>query len=259
MKIIVCVKHVPDTETRIRIADDGKSINKEGVSFVMNPYDEYAVEEAVSLIEDLGEGEVIAVTLGPEDAQETLRKALAMGAEKAVHLKDEKFENLDSLGTAKALKSVCEDIDYDLIFTGQQGIGGDNSQVGPMIAEMLDLPHINVVTEFEYSEGTVTCSREVEGAEEIIECDLPVLVTAQKGLNEPRYPALKGIMAAKKKEIREETAESLGLDENDLALKVETQKMELPPEKGPGRILEGEPDEMARELVKILHEEEKII
>ncbi len=257
MNIIVCVKHVPDTETRIRIGDDGKSIKEDGVKFILNPYDEYAVEEALKLKEKSGQGEVTAVCLGPEGATETLRKCLAMGADKAVHLKDSAFDGSDSLGTAKAIAAVAKKTGYDVIFAGHQGIGTDESQIGPMVAEFLGIPHVSVVTALEINGSEVTAYREIEGGKEKVVCSLPALISAQKGLNEPRYPSLKGIMTAKKKEINVLTASELSIvpEVGLSAARVKTVKLELPPEKGAGRVIDGEPEDAARELVKILHED----
>ncbi len=258
MNILVCVKHVPDTETRIRIGDDGKSIREEGVKFVLNPNDEFAVEEALQLREKAGQGEVTVLSLGSDKVVETLRKCLAMGADKAVHLKDDAFEGSDSLGIARALSAAVKTFSYDLIFTGHQGIGADNSQIGVLMAEMLDIPHVSVVTALEINGSEVKATREIEGGREVVTTSLPAVITTQKGLNNPRYPALKGIMMAKKKEIALLSASDLSLDSSmvgESGALVKIVKLELPPEKAAGKILDGEPEDAARELVKILHDE----
>ncbi|MBW2653172.1 MAG: electron transfer flavoprotein subunit beta/FixA family protein [Deltaproteobacteria bacterium] len=215
MNSIVCMKQVPDTEAQIRVKPDGSGIVDSDIKFVMNPYDEYGVEEALLLKEKFG-GTVTIVCLGPERAVEAIRTGLAMGVGKAVHLDDPTFEGGDAFSTAKALAAAIKGMEYDLIFCGKQAIDDDLAQVGPALAEMLGIPQIVVVTKVEVSEDgkKAKVNRQIIGGEEIIEVPLPAVLTAQKGLNEPRYASLPGIMKAKKKEIKSVKIADLGLDPN---------------------------------------------
>ncbi len=250
MKIVVCMKQVPDTETKVRIGQDGKTIDPTDVNYVVNPYDEYAIEEALRIKESTGEGEVTILTLGPDRAINAIRTALAMGADKAVHLKtDDTY--LDSYAVAVALANQLKEMDYDLILTGKQAVDDDAAQIGPRVAALLDLPCATVVTKLEIGDGAFTAHREVEGGLEVVEGSLPAVVTAQKGLNEPRYASLKGIMMAKRKPVEEKEPQ---FDDP----KVEILKMEYPPERKGGRIV-GKGVEAVQELVRLLHEEAKVI
>jgi electron transfer flavoprotein beta subunit len=259
MKIIVCVKQVPDTETRIRINPQGSGIVETDVNWIVSPYDEFAIEEALRIKEAKG-GEVVLLGLGPDRVQAALRNGLAMGADSAVHLKDPGFEALDSLGTARALAAAIRGLaPFDLVLTGQQGVGGDHSQTPGLLGELLDLPQVTVAVKVQVSEGKATVEREVEGAREIWETSLPAVISAQKGLNEPRYASLKGIMAAKKKPIETKDAAALGLDAAALAPKVTVGALELPPPRPPVKMIEGDVATQTRELIRLLHEEAKVI
>jgi electron transfer flavoprotein beta subunit len=259
MKIIVCVKQVPDTEARIRIAPEGNAIVEADLNWIVSPYDEFAIEEALKIKEAKG-GEVVLVSLGPERAQSALRSGLAMGADAAVHLKDPLFDATDTLGTARALAAAIKTLaPFDLVLTGQQGVGGDNSQIPGLLAELLDLPQVTMAVKLELQEGKATVEREIEGAHESWETTLPAVVSAQKGLNEPRYASLKGIMAAKKKPVQTFDAAGLGLTADALAPKVKVVAMELPPPRPPIRMVEGDADTQVKELLKLLHEEAKVI
>src|SRR6266550_2231780 len=200
MKLAVCIKRVPDSETRVKIAADGKSLDEAGVKFILNPYDEFAVEEALRQREKAGAGEVVVIALGPPAAQETIRTALAMGADRGVLLQTAGF-HVDGLETAKALAAELKNGAFDLILFGKMAIDDYNHQVGPMVAELLDLPCVTTVAHLEIAGGKGTAEREIEGGIEVVEFPLPAVLTTDKGLNEPRYPALKGIMAAKKKPL----------------------------------------------------------
>jgi electron transfer flavoprotein beta subunit len=260
MKIIVCVKQVPDTETRIRIAGDAKGIEEGDVNWIVSPYDEFAIEEALLLREKHG-GEVVVVSLGPDRAQSAIRSALAMGADAGVFLKDPLFEPLDTAATARALAAAIGTLrPFDLVLTGQQGVGGDNSQVPGMLAELLDLPQVTVALKLEVQDGKATVEREIEGAHETWETELPAVISAQKGLNEPRYASLKGIMAAKKKPIEVKDAAALGLGAESLENQVELVALELPPPRPAVAMVEGD-DAAAksRELLRLLHDEAKVI
>ncbi len=264
MDIIVCLKQVPDTESQIKIAQDGQSIITDDIKWVMNPYDEYGVEEALRLKEEFG-GEVTVVGMGPKRVTESIRTALAMGADKGILVSDDALEGSDSLATAKVLAAAIKDIPYDIVFTGQRGIDEDMGVVGASLAELLGIPHLSLIIKAEVAEDgkSVTAHRPVEGQMLVLGSDLPVLITAQKGLNEPRYASLPGIMKAKRKPLEEKTLSDLGLDGAQFGLGARKQKIvELspPPERQAGKIVEGEtPQEKAGELAKLLHEEAKVI
>jgi electron transfer flavoprotein beta subunit len=241
MKIVVCVKQVPDTETRVRIAPEGNAIVEGDVNWVVSPYDEFAVEEALRLKEKNG-GEVVLVTVGPERAQSALRSGLAMGADSAVHVKDAALDAADTLGTARALAAAVRTLaPFDLVLTGQQGVGGDHSQMPGLLAELLDLPQVTVALKIEVDGQKATVEREIEGAHETWETSLPAVISAQKGLNEPRYASLKGIMAAKKKSIQVLDAAALGLSAEALRPRVRVSALELPPARAAVRMVEGDP------------------
>lgn len=248
MKLVACVNHVPDTTAKINVGPDGTSIDKTGVGFILNPYDEFAVEECLRLKEKNG-GEVIVVSLGGDAHKETLRKALAMGADKAVLLKDESVR--DSFSVARALADYLKTASPDAVFFGKQSIDGDDAAVGSMVAEMLDWPSVSVVVRLEIADGKVTAEREIEGGHEKVETRLPAVFTAQKGLNEPRYPSLKGIMSAKSKPIEEQSPAPVGS-------KVAVLSMQRPPAKSAGKIV-GTDASAVPELVRLLHEEAKVI
>jgi electron transfer flavoprotein beta subunit len=258
MKIAVCIKQVPDTETRIRIAPDGKGILESDVNWIVSPYDEFAIEEALKIREAKG-GEVVLVSLGPERVQSALRSGLAMGADSALHLKDPLFEQTDTLGTAWALATALKPQAPDLILMGQQGAGGDNAQIPGLVAEILDLPQVTMAVKIELQDGKATIEREIEGAHETWEVTLPAVVSAQKGLNEPRYASLKGIMAAKKKLIETKGAADLGLTAERLAPKTRVVALELPPSRSAVKMIEGNADTQVKELLRLLHEEAKVI
>lgn len=259
MNSVVCITHVPDTEARIKIGADGRSIDETGLKFIVSPYDEYALEEAIRVKEARG-GDVTVLTYGPERAAQALRECLARGATKAVHVKGDNA-GADSLGIARVLAAAIRQISPDLVFFGKQGVGTDNSLVGPMVAEILGMPQANVVTGFEVGEGSVIAHREIEGAEEVISMQIPAVITAQKGLNEPRYASLKGIMAAKKIAIDTKSVGDVGLDEADVLNKrVRVVKLELPPEKSGGRKIDAsDPAAAAREILRYIREEAKAL
>ncbi len=260
MNILVFVKRVPDSESKIRIDHSKNQINMEGLNFVMNPYDEYAVEEALQIKEAKG-GTVQVISVGSDESLTTLKKALAMGADEALLVKDDAVETYDGLRTAKIIARVVKEkfSDYSLLLFGKQAIDTDDSQVPSMVAGLLDLPQVNIVTKLELGEGSGTALREIEGAVEKVKFSLPAVISAQKGLNEPRYETLKGIMAAKRKQVPVVSLQELGIEESDLEPKLELVKMSSPPTKEAGKKIEEEPEEAARLLVKFLHEEAKII
>jgi electron transfer flavoprotein beta subunit len=260
VKIIVPIKQVPDTETKVVIGSDGKSLDESNVNLVVNPYDEYALEEALK-IKDAQGGEVVVITLGPEKAAQALRTCLAVGADKAVHIKEENSTSMDSLAVARILAAAIKENGADLVLTGKYSVGTDNQTAAVMLAEFLGWPHVTVVTKLTLTEGKVIAEREIEGALEVQESSLPCVVTAQKGLNEPRYASLKGIMKAKKKPLEIKTAADFGLDAATLSPRLSWEKLELPPGKQAGKVINAEEDPAgaAQELVKLLHEEANVI
>jgi len=250
VKIAVCIKRTPDTETRVRIAADGVSLDETGVKFILNPYDEFAVEEALQRKEKAGSGEVVAIALGPDVAQETIRSALAMGADRGVLLKADKVP-ADALAVAKALAAELKDGGYDLILFGKMAVDDYNHAAGPMVAELLGLPCVTAISKLELEGGKGVAEREIEGGVEVVEFALPAVLTAEKGLNTPRYPALKGIMAAKKKPIESRPA-ALG------PARVVVSALALPPERQAGRIV-GEGPDAVPELMRLLRTEAKVL
>ena len=263
MNCIVCMTHVPDTASVIKIGDDGKSIDETGIKWIVSPYDEYALEEALQITEAKG-GEVTVITYGPKRAEAGLRECLARGAHKAVHVMGGESTLGDSMAIARVLAAALKDREYDLILCGVKGVGTDSAQVGPMLAELLDLPHVSGVVSLDLGDGALEAGRDVEGGRETVTSPLPALLTAHKGLNEPRYAALKGIMAAKRKPIEAVELGALGLDEGQLSGDETTcrlRSLELPPPKEAGQIIPGEDDPAgaAAKLVQLLRDEAKAI
>ncbi len=260
MKIIVCIKQVLDTGAEIQI--QGGKIVSPGSPRIMNPYDEFAVEEAVRIKARFADSEITVLSLGPEGVKETLKKALAMGADHAIHVSDPLFDEVDHSILAKILAQAICKRPFDLVLCGRQAVDDDMAQIGPALAVLLKVPFVTVVTGLEFSEDAQTAkiTRQVEGGSEIRNLKLPFLITCQKGLNEPRLPSLKGIMAAKKKEIQYLGAADLELDAETLKNnKLHTVKLSLPTARKKGIILEGSDDDMAKQLATIIREEEKII
>jgi electron transfer flavoprotein beta subunit len=249
VKIAVCIKRVPDTESRIRVADGGKGIDPSGIKYIISPYDEFALETALRLKEAQGSGEVVAITVGDASSGEQLRSALALGADSAVLLKGQ--PSLDGLATARALAAELKEQAADLVLLGMKAVDGDQQQVGPMLAELLDAPCITVVAQLEASDGKVVAHREIEGGAEVVEAPLPAVVSITKGDFEPRYPSLKGIMAAKKKPLAEKDAQ---LGES----RIEIRELAPPPERPAGRIV-GEGVDAVPELIRVLREEAKVL
>jgi electron transfer flavoprotein beta subunit len=249
LKIVVCIKRVPDTEARIRIAGDGKSIDPAGVKYVISPYDEFALETALRLRDAQGGGEVIAVSVGEANVGEQLRSALAMGADSATLLKG--TPTLDGLATARALAAEIGEVGADLVLLGMKAVDGDQQQVGPMLAGLLDMPCITVASSIEADGGSIVAHCEAEGGVEVVEAALPAVVTITKGAYEPRYPSLKGIMAAKKKPLQEKDAQ-LGDS------RIEIRELSSPPERPAGRIV-GQGVDAVPELIRVLREEAKVL
>ena len=260
MEIIVLLKQVPATESFIGIADDGLSIKTEDIKWVINPYDEFAVEEALRIKEAQG-GSVTIVSAGQERAVEAIRTALAMGADKGILIKDPVVDNCDALGIARILATAVKDLQFDLIIAGQRAVDDDNFQVGTAVAEFLGIPNISLVIKEEIADGKIKCQRTVEGGTVVLEAPLPALFTTQRGLNEPRYASLPGIMKAKKKPLDIKSFSDIGIDASEIGEpKSKILAMKLPPEREGGRIIKGDSSQsIAAELVKALHEEAKVL
>lgn len=263
MKIITLLKRVPDTESKILVNSEGTGIREDGVKFVINTYDEYAVEEALKLKEKFGgDSKVTVVCIGPEQATEQIRTALAMGADDAVHICDPELEKPGPLTSATLLAEAIREEGFDIIFCGKQAIDDDMCQVHSIVAELLDIPQVNVAVAFEVSEdgGRAVVQRRIEGGDEKVETSIPVIVSCEKGLNEPRYASLPGIMKAKKKEIRRKTLADLGFSGTPAGGRSRILRW-LPLQKsGECKIVEAEETkDAAKELVRILREEAKVI
>ncbi|MDT8859460.1 electron transfer flavoprotein subunit beta/FixA family protein [Alkalihalobacillus sp. MEB130] len=256
MNIFVIMKRTFDTEEKITVT--GNKIDDSGAEFIINPYDEYAIEEAIVLRDEHG-GEVTVVTVGEEEAEKELRTALAMGADKAVLIDSEDLDELDQFTTSTLLAAYLKDQDIDLILGGNVAVDGGSGQVGPRVAELLGMPQVTTITGITINGNSATIVRDVEGDEETVEVSLPVLVTAQQGLNEPRYPSLPGIMKAKKKPLETLDLDDLDLEEEDVEAKTTTLTIFLPPEKQAGKVLEGDAASQVKELVSLLKSEAKVI
>ena len=256
MNIYVIMKRTFDTEERIQI--ENGAIRSDGAEYIINPYDEYAIEEAIALKEKHG-GEVTVLTLGDEEAEKELRTALAMGADKAVLIDSDDLEEIDQFSTATILATYLKDKEADIVLAGNVAVDGGSGQVGPRVAEMLGIPQVTAITSLTIEDGKATLIHDVEGDEETIEVSLPVLVTTQQGLNEPRYPSLPGIMKAKKKPLETLELDDLDLEEEDVKAKIEKIDLFLPPKKQQGKVLDGELNNQVQELVSLLKTEAKVI
>ncbi|MHB2150037.1 electron transfer flavoprotein subunit beta/FixA family protein [Calditrichota bacterium LG25] len=249
MNIAVCIKQTPDTEARIKLTEDRRRVDESDINFILNPYDEFAVEEAVKVKESNG-GEVTVISLGPDRVTSAMRTALAMGADKAIHLKTDRHPD-DPLVTAKALAEVLRAGNYDLIFLGKQAIDDDHNQMPSLLGSLLDMPAATVVIKLEIDGDRVVAEREVDGGHEVLEFNLPAIIGAQRGLNEPRYPSLKGIMRAKKIQIEERSA---ALEAEQL----QVESYDYPPPKEAGKIV-GDSADAVPELLRLLREEAKVL
>ncbi|MBI4230731.1 MAG: electron transfer flavoprotein subunit beta/FixA family protein [Planctomycetes bacterium] len=250
MRAVVCLKRVPKTDTRIRIRSDGRGIDTEGVQYAIGPYDEIAIEEALRQKEKAGAGEVVVVCLGPGDARTQLRDALAMGADRAVLLVDESGDR-DALSTGAALAEAVRALEPDLVLFGKQAVDDDGGLVPAAVCESLGIPCIGVVTKLELKDRQATAHRQIEGGHEVWQAPLPLGITCQKGLNEPRYASLPNIMKAKKKPLEEKPAPQA-------ECRVETLSLSLPPPRPKGKIV-GKGAAAASDLARLLHEEAKIL
>ncbi|WP_260287188.1 electron transfer flavoprotein subunit beta/FixA family protein [Peribacillus aracenensis] len=255
MNILVLMKQTFDTEEKIVI--DNGNINEDGVEFIINPYDEYAVEEAVKIKEELG-AEVTVLTVGPNQAESALRTALAMGADKGLMVELDDRE-VDEYALAKIIAAAINGKEYDLILGGNMAVDSGAGQVAIRVAEVLGIPHVSTIMKLTIEESKAIIERDVEGDVEILEVSLPFLATAQQGLNEPRYPSLPGIMKAKKKTVECLSVEDLDLTEGELVLRTSIRNQYLPEKKQAGRVLEGEITQQVSNLIQLLRTEAKVI
>jgi electron transfer flavoprotein beta subunit len=259
MKIVVLVKQVPDTATQVKVSGNPRAIDTAGITWIVSPYDEFALEEALRIKEKRGPVDVVAVSLGPDRVKEALRSCLAMGADRAIHLNDPAWAEADTLAAARALAAVIKQEAPDVVLTGRQAIDDDMGAVTAQVAELLGWPSAYWIMEETISEDgkSIRIGRQVEGGLEVFEIPLPAVLSAQKGLNEPRYPTLKGIMGAKKKEIKDVKASDLGIAAEAPQLSVVN--LEALPPRPPGRVIQGDVPTAVKELVRSLREEAKAI
>jgi electron transfer flavoprotein beta subunit len=250
MKIAVCIKRTPDSESRFKIGGSGAGIDEAGLKFDLDDFASYAVEVALQLNEKQGPGETVAIAVGPDNVQETLRKAMSMGADRAVQLRTDS-QSVDGLAVAKAIAAEIKDGGYDLVLFGKHAFDTSAGVVGTAVGELLGLPAVTAVSKLEIASGKGTARRDIEGAGEMVEFSLPAVVTIDEGIARPRYPSLKGIMAAKKKPLESKPAQ-LG------SVRVTVKTMELPPERPAGRII-GEGVAAVPDLVKLLQNEAKVL
>jgi electron transfer flavoprotein beta subunit len=256
MKILVCIKQVPDMESKFKVDDGGTWYARTDLAWRMNEYDEYAVEQAVQLKEQVKESDVTVLCIGGDQVKETMKKALAMGCDRGAHIGDDNSSTKEPYQIAGIIAEYAKDKDFDLIFTGMQSQDRGSAQVGILIAEMLDLPSVSTVVDFAYNDGVVEVKRELEGGvKACVKVQAPVVVTCQLGLNTPRYPTLPNIMKAKKKEMLSIPAEEL----QKVDARQETARMYFPEKKGGGLVLEGDTADLADQLIKILKEKTAIL
>ncbi len=263
MRILTVIKQVPDSNATIKVAAGGGGIETAGLKLVLNPFDEFGVEQAVQLKEKRSDvTEIVALILGTEKASEALRTALAMGADRGIHVCDAAIDHRDELAWASIAAAAIrrEGTDYDLILTGKQTIDNDTGEAGPALAELLDLPHVGAVVALEIADDgkSLEARRRIEGADEVVQCTTPALITCEKGLVEPRYPSLPNLMKAKKKPVEKlSLADLAGAGQPTPG--VAFASVAPPPPKPECKLLDGEPQEMARELVRLLREEAKVV
>ena len=251
------MRQTPDTETKIKLSQDLKQIDPSGVTWIINPYDEFAIEKALKIKEQINAGEVILLASGPSRTEEAIRQGLAMGADRAIFIKDDALEYADSFVVSKLISNELKNMTFDLVLTGKKVIDIESPQIGVFVAEELGLTHVSFVMKFNEIDAAgkkIVCDREVDGAHEIIEVQLPALITCDRGEDIPRYASITGIMKAKKKEIVVKSPNMA-----DISVRTEIISMELPPSRKEARIFEGETAEKVKALVKALREEAKVI
>jgi electron transfer flavoprotein beta subunit len=261
MKIIVLLKQTPDTETKITLSSDNSAVDNSGSKFIINPYDEFAIEEAIQIKEKAGDSEVVVVSFGNDSCKELIVKALAMGADRGLLISNSGLENADSLTVAKVLAGACKDEGADIVIGGKQAIDDDNMSALVMTSELLGWPHVNVVTKLELDGTNAKVEREVEGGKvEVYEVSLPAVFGAHKSLNSPRYASLPGIMKAKRKPFDSKTPSDIGVDPGSLTSHTKITGYSYPPEKPAGKMFQGEDVAvMADKVVKLLREEAKVL
>ena len=253
MKILVCIKQVPDMESRFAVNSEGKWYDETDLAYRMNEYDEYAVEEAVRLKEKLGDPELTVLSIGPERVKEAIKKALAMGCDKGVHINDPEYYKKDSFAIASMIAGYAKEQGFDLIFTGMQSQDRGSAQVGVLLSEMLGVPCVTTIVDFQYDGGNITVKRELEGGKKaIVKLAAPAVLTCQLGLNVPRYPTLPNIMKAKKKELTT-------IDPAGESSRTATDKFYYPEKKGGGLVLEGDVNALADKLIEILKEKTGVL
>ncbi len=256
MKILVCIKQVPDMESRFKINAEQNWYDRSDLAWRMNEYDEYAVEQAVQLKEQVGDADLTVLSIGPQRVQEIIKKALAMGCDRGAHIVDDQFAQKDPYQISSVIAEFAKDKEFDLIFTGMQSQDRGSAQVGILVAELLGLPSISTIVNFAYADGKISVKRELEGGIKAkVSCAVPALVTCQLGLNSPRYPTLPNIMKAKKKELLTIAVENLLKVEG----KQETAKLYFPEKKSGGLVIEGDSAELADQLIKILKDKTAVL
>lgn len=261
MKILVLMKQTFDTETKISLDASGQ-IDSAGVNYVVNPYCEFAVEEALRIKERLGTGEVVVLSVGPERAEAAIRSCLAMGADRGIIVTDPATEGGDEYATAQVVAKAAQKEGFDIILAGFQAVDDGSGQVGARVAELLNIPQVTIITKLDIEGGKAVATREIDDGVELIEVPLPAIFTAQQGLAEPRYPSMKGIMQAKKKPLDRLTLADLGMSAGEAganAAKVTIEALSMPPARQAGKIVGGEPADAAVELVNLLRTEAKVI
>ncbi len=256
MKILVCIKQVPDMESKFKVNDEAKWYDSGDLAWRMNEYDEYAVEQAVQLKEQVGDADLTVLCVGPDRVKETMKKALAMGCDRGAHIQDDDFSSKDPMEIASIIAEYTQGKDFDVIFTGMQSQDRGSGQVGVLVSEMLDLPCITTVVDFVYADGEIRAKRELEGGVRAkVKSATPALITCQLGLNTPRYPTLPNIMKAKKKELLTTPVSELLMLESQQ----ETAAIYFPEKKGGGLILEGDVGDLTEQLIKILKEKTSVL
>ncbi len=256
MEIIVCVKHVPEVaEVELRIDKSGRDIDRSGLVYDINEWDDYAVEEAIRIKEKFG-GNVTVVTIGDENSDSTLRKCLAKGADKAIRITDKRINSSDPFIVAKVLSETLKKISFDLILTGVQSSDDGYAMVGPALAELLGIPHVTMAKKIEIKDNSIIVNRELEGGlGEVVEIEMPALITVQTGINEPRYVSIMGIKKAMKKEIRILSIDDLGLNEEEVGVDnswLQIMEMYIPPVERRAEFIKGNPEEVASKIVEII-------
>ena len=255
MKILVCIKQVPDMESRFKINAEGVWYDRADLAWRMNEYDEYAVEQAVRLKEQVGDADLTVLCVGPDQVKETMKKALAMGCDRGVHIADEESYKREPLQIAAMIAAVAKDKQFDVIFTGMQSQDRGSGQVGVMLAELLGMDCVTTIVGFTYDNGGVSVKRELEGgAKALVTASLPVVLTCQLGLNTPRYPTLPNIMKAKKKELL-----TMAADPGATPPKQEVAAFYFPEKKSGGLVLEGDAPELADKLIQLLKEKTGVL